>query len=60
MKARTYTQAKNEGYFVTNILENNRNSDVRIDMQQRFFKSDKPSILSYWMTYRGAKRLGIL
>ena len=58
-KPRTITEARKEGYIVKNTLVSNYSNKVRIDMQPRFFNSGKYVILSYWITQRGAKRLGI-
>ena len=58
MKPRTITQARNEGYYVSNVLYGNFGKN-RVDMKPRFFSQGKYAIVSFWITYRGCKRLGI-
>ena len=58
MIPRNFTQAKKEGYVISNILEG-RFGKNRIDMKPRFYRSGMKSIISFWLTYSGCKRLGI-
>lgn len=53
MKPRTYTQAKQLGYFIDSIYYGSEK--IRVTLKQRYGKG----IASFWLTYSGAKRLGI-
>jgi len=54
MKPRTYTQAKNEDWKIKKV--NEYNHKVRIDMTPRF----GAGLVSFWLTYKGAKRLNVI
>jgi len=57
MTPKTFTAAKKENWIVKNV--NQLQTKVRVDMQPRFYKGGK-AIVSFWLTYTGAKRLNIL
>lgn len=57
MKPRNYTQARNMGYIITRV--NPGRNQVRVDLKQRFFDPRNPSVVSFYITYTGAKRLGL-
>jgi hypothetical protein len=54
---RNYTQAKNEGW-VTKRVNDGNHGKVRVDLVPRFYNGGK-AIVSFWITYTGAKRLGL-
>ena len=54
---KTYTQAKKEGWITKKVLQGNYGK-VRVDLTPRFYNGGR-SIISFWITYVGAKRLGI-
>ncbi len=54
---KTYTQAKNEGWITTKV-NNGDYGKIRVDLKPRFYNGGK-AIISFWLTYKGAKRLGI-
>lgn len=57
MKApRSYTEAKKQGWITKKVLPGNKM--VRIDLTPRFYNGGK-AIISFWLTYTGAKRLKI-
>ena len=57
MTQRNYTQAKLQDWKTVKVLEGNYGK-VRVDLSPRFYNGGK-SIISFWLTYTGAKRLGI-
>lgn len=57
MTPRTYTSAANAGYVTCNVIRGTYK--VRVDLKPRFFRQGLKPIISFWLTYKGAKRLGI-
>lgn len=55
---RNYTEAKRMGWVTSKVNDHGNGSQIRVDLRPRFYNGGK-SIISFWITYRGAKRLGI-
>lgn len=53
---RTFTQARREGWIIKGFYQGR--DKVRVDLTPRFYNGGK-SIIGFWMTYSGIKRLGI-
>jgi hypothetical protein len=54
---RTITEARKMGYVVKKVLEGY--DKYRVDMVPRFYREDMKAIVSFYITYKGAKRLRI-